>query len=168
MVVETKPATPATDAAIDELRAALDAGGGLYAAAYALADTMGNAAIVRLWKERGGQFLYDMARTRVREQRQTAGMPAGYSGDRAEYKREAIEHVLSSYIGVLDGDKLQFRAMGALDIEGCRGAAANHEAQAAGNVRQAEKFREFAAALKDGETLSNLDREVLIRIWWGE
>jgi len=168
MVVEAKPATTAADAVIAELRVTLDAGGGLYAASHALAESMGNAAILRLWKERGGQFLYDMARTHVREQRQTAGMPSGYSGDRTEYKREAIEHVLSSYIGVLAGDKLQYRAMGELDVEGCQGAAANHETQAAGNLRQAEKFREFAAALAPGETLNALDREVLIRIWWGE
>src|SRR3989304_4537805 len=109
-----------------------------------------------------------MARTRVREQRQTAGMPSGYSGDRTEYKREAIEHVLASYIGVLDGDKLQYRAMGELDIEGCQGAAANHEGQAAGNLRQAEKFRGFAAAPAPGGTRAAPDREVPIRIGGGE
>jgi hypothetical protein len=166
MAIETK--TSETDTIISVLRAAMEAGENLYAAAGIHAEGMGNAAILRLWKERGGQFLYDMASRRIKSQRHTAGMPRGYSADPAEYRRDRIEEVLSSYIGVLHGDKLQFRSMGELDIEGCQGAAANHEALAAGNQRQAEKFRELASALKPEEILRDLDREVLVHIWWGE
>lgn len=166
MVVETK--TLETNTIISALRVEMEAGENLYTAAGTYAEAMGNAAILRLWKERGGQFLYDMASRHIKAQRRIAGMPGGYSGEPAEYRRDRIEEVLSSYIGVLYGDKLQFRSMGELDIEGCRGAAANHESLAVGNQRQAEKFRELASALKPDEILRDLDREILVRIWWGE
>jgi hypothetical protein len=167
MVVETKQkATPATDAAFAELRAALDGGQGLYTAAHQLAESMDESTILRLWAERGGQFLYGLAQGRIGTERRMAGMPSGYSVEKEDYGRDRRAEVLSSYVGVLQDNHLRLRRMGELDIVGCQGAAANHENLASANTRQAEKFLELAAALEPGQTLGDLDPEVLLRIWF--